>query len=131
MVSGLSQGEAVAQIALRILEGEPVSNIPVLLKSPNVPMFDWNALKRFGIREKDLPPGSQVFFKPFSLYDRYRIWFWIIPSFIVIESWLLFTLLVSRRRRAEVTRALIESEEKYKNLYEEAPVGYMECDIRM
>jgi PAS domain S-box-containing protein len=130
MVSGFSQGEAAAQMARRILEGEPVSNIPVLLKSPSIPMFDWNALKRFGIPEKDLPPGSQVFFRPFSLYDRYRIWFWIIPGFIVIESWLLFTLLISRRRRAEVTRALIESEEKYKDLYEEAPVGYMEHNTK-
>ncbi len=128
MVSGFHQGEAAAQIARRILQGEPVSSIPVLLNSPNIPMFDWNALNRFGIREKDLPSGSQVLFRPFSVYDHYRIWFWIIPSFIVIESWLLFTLLISRRRRAEATRALIEGEEKYKDLFEEAPVGYMEYD---
>jgi len=130
IAGGFHQGEAAAQIARRILQGEPVSNIPVLLKSPNIPMFDWNALKRFGIREKDLPSGSQVLFRPFSLYDRYRIWFWIIPGFIAIESWLLFTLLVSRRRRAEATRALTESEENFKDLYEEAPVGYMEYDTK-
>ncbi|MFH1488253.1 MAG: ABC transporter substrate binding protein [Pseudomonadota bacterium] len=128
MVSGFHQGEAAARIARRILRGEAVSNIPVLLKSPNVAMFDWNALKRFGIREKDLPPNSQVFFKPFSFYERHRIWFWIIPGFIIIESWLIFALMISRKRRAGVMRALIESEEKYRSLYEDAPVCYMEFD---
>ncbi|MBN1830817.1 MAG: PAS domain S-box protein [Deltaproteobacteria bacterium] len=128
MVSGFRHGEAVAQLSLRVLHGEAVSNIPVVLKSPNITMFDWRALKRFGIRKKDLPSGSQVLFSPFSLYDRYRIWFWVIPCFFVIESWLLFTLLISRRRRSEATKALIESEKKYKDLYEEAPVGHMEYD---
>lgn len=130
MVSGFRHGEAAAQIALPILHGESASNIPILLKSPNINMFDWNALKRFGIREKDLPSENQVLFKPFSPYDRYRIWFWIIPGFIAIESWLLFTLLISRRRRAEATKALVENEEKYKDLFEEAPVGYMEYDTK-
>ena len=52
-------GEAAARLALRILDGENVSNIPVAVGDFTRPVFDWRQLQRFGISESRLPPGQR------------------------------------------------------------------------
>ena len=65
-------GEAAARLALRILDGEDVSKIPVTTGDFTRPVFDWRQLQRFGISESRLPPGSEIRFRPPSLWDQYR-----------------------------------------------------------
>lgn len=60
MVHGESQGARAAALALRILEGEPPSRVPVIFESPNRYLFSSSALKRHAIPRDLLPPGSLV-----------------------------------------------------------------------
>jgi hypothetical protein len=46
-------------MAVRVLNGEKPKDIPIV-KSPNIYMFDWRAMQRWRLRERDLPPGSIV-----------------------------------------------------------------------
>ena len=69
-----------AEVALPILKGEPPADrIPkrMLLQL----MFDWRQLKRWGISEKKLPPGSIVRFKTDSFWDLYR---WRIVALLIL-----------------------------------------------
>ena len=50
-----SSASRVAEIALRIANGERAQDIPVE-SAPTVPMFDWRQLQRWGISEDKLPP---------------------------------------------------------------------------
>jgi len=126
VVSGFHQGETAARLASRILAGDSVSTVPIVLQSPNVPMFDWKALQRFGVREMDLPPDSQILNKPFSFYERYRMWIWIGLALFMIQTWLLLGLIINRARRIKGEKALRESEERYRGLYDDAPIAYHE-----
>src|SRR5262249_60479418 len=65
-------GEATARIALRILDGEAVSKIPVVRGDFTRPVFDWRQLQRFGISESRLPAGSEVRFRELRLWERDR-----------------------------------------------------------
>ena len=58
VVSGRSQGEAAASLALRILAGERAGAIPVVLESPNRYVFNAAMLQKFAIPEALLPPDS-------------------------------------------------------------------------
>jgi ABC-type uncharacterized transport system substrate-binding protein len=49
-----ANGREVAEIVVRILKGEKPENIQIA-ESANVYMFDWQAMKRFGLDEKKLP----------------------------------------------------------------------------
>ena len=49
VVTGKTQGASAASGGLRILKGEDVDSLPVIMKSPNVTMVDFRQLKRFGI----------------------------------------------------------------------------------
>jgi C4-dicarboxylate-specific signal transduction histidine kinase len=103
----MTQIEAMAkktgEIALRVLSGENISAIEPAVIRENPAMFDWRELKRWGIDESALPPGSIVRFRETSLWDVYR--WWVIGAFAFIGlQTVLISLLVNnliRRKRAE------------------------------
>ncbi len=59
-------------VALRILAGEKAAAIttPVLQYGPA--KYDWRQLQRWRISESRLPPGSEIYFREPTLWDRYR-----------------------------------------------------------
>lgn len=66
-------------------------------------MFDWRALKRWGISESRLPAGSIIRFRQTSLWEQYR---WYIIGVLIIfalQAAMIAGLLLqrARRRRAE------------------------------
>jgi PAS domain S-box-containing protein len=106
LLSAEVQGRRCAEIALRILMGEsPEDMIPE--RTLCQLMFDWRQLKRWGISENKLPPGSIVRFKTYSFWEQYRGY--IVAAFllILIQSGLIAFLLRQRaqRRRAQAQLA--------------------------
>ncbi len=58
------EGRIVGGIAIRILNGERPQDIPIV-RGANAYMFDWAGAESLGIqREKDLPAGSAVLYRP-------------------------------------------------------------------
>ena len=51
--------EAAAAVAVRILDGEKAGDIKTPPTPFASPKFDWRQLQRWGINEKNLPPGSE------------------------------------------------------------------------
>ena len=56
--SAEEKGKAVAELGLRILNGEKPVNIPLARESGLQYMFDWRELKRWSIPEDGLPRGA-------------------------------------------------------------------------
>jgi PAS domain-containing protein len=77
---------------------------------------------------KSLPDGSVIINRPESFYEKHR--YLVLGTLAVVSALTLMVILLTwaiiRRKRAEV--ALRKSEENYRNLYDEAPVGYAELD---
>jgi signal transduction histidine kinase len=101
-------GRAAAAVVRRVLSGVAADDIPIG-HAEYAPRFDWHALRRFGIDEARLPPGSRIIGRPFSLYETYRAAIWtgiaVMLALLSIVAGLLY--LVVRMRRAE--RALVAS----------------------
>ena len=57
VANAFAQGEAAAELALRVLQGERVANLDVV-RSPNRYMFDYDEMVRFGITRAQLPGYS-------------------------------------------------------------------------
>ena len=117
-----------AEIALRITNGTRAGDIPV--EPPLLaPMFDWRQLKRWGIREEHLPPGSIVRFKEPTLWEQYK---WSIIGFITFcfgQTLLIVGLFVQRSRRKRVERALAERELRLRESQAIAHVGSFHWDV--
>jgi len=118
-----------AQLALRILQGERISGVSIQESKSTVPMVDWRQLRRWGISEKRLPPGTVVRFRELSLWESYKWYITSGISLIILEAALITALLWHRTRRkkaeAEVIAALNvaqESEQRFRHVANTAPV---------
>jgi signal transduction histidine kinase len=98
-----AEGEKAARLALRVLSGERPEGIVLPEASENPYEFDWRQLRRWGIGEDALPPGSVVLYKRPSFWDLYRWQIIGVVSLSLIEALLIVVLLLERanRRRAE------------------------------
>jgi signal transduction histidine kinase len=112
MSSFEEDAKAVAQLGLRILNGEKPEDIPITRAPTFLYMFDWRQLKRWSIAEDKLPQGSIVMFKELTFWDRYKGR--IIGAFVVVlfQTLIIFYLLHQRRirRRAEEELLQLQSE---------------------
>ena len=104
-------GRQAGELAARLLNSPLSTSFPLEVRSTGVPMVDWRALKRWGISESRLPPGSVVRFRPITIWEQYR---WYIAggvSIIALQAVLIAGLLLQRARRRRAERELRESQQ--------------------
>jgi len=103
IISGVAQGKKAASIALQILNGEAVTDIPVTMKSPNRYMFDNNQLKKFNIDPSLLPNDAIIINRHLSFYAQNSKF--IVLALGVVSSLSIVVMVLSfnirSRRRAE------------------------------
>jgi PAS domain S-box-containing protein len=121
-------GQIAAGMAARILNGEKPQNIPIV-RGANVWMFDWRALKRWGLKESDLPPGSVVLNRQPSFWEAYRRY--IISGILLLlaQALIIAALLWQRAERRKTAAELVrsnqqigESEARFRLVANTAPV---------
>ncbi len=72
LTSGYDQGAVAAQKASAVLNGKPVSDIPIRWDTPTRARFDYRNLKRHGIPIERLPAGSDIVNQPVSFYYQHK-----------------------------------------------------------
>jgi PAS domain S-box-containing protein len=111
-----AEGRNAAKLGLRILAGEKPEQIGVQEISANTHMFDSRQLRRWGISEDALPPGSEVRHQAPGFWHLYR-WHVIgVISLCVLEALLIAGLLVQRSSR-------MRAEKRFRQMVEAAPNG--------
>jgi signal transduction histidine kinase len=93
-------GASVAKIALRLLAGERVEDIPVVRALPSRTVLDARQLERFGVPDARVPAGVRVLLRDPSAWDEYRGMILVAAAALLLQSALIALLLVERRRRA-------------------------------
>ena len=121
-------GQGAAQFALRILNGENASDVPVT-KIPSPLIFEWPALQRWGISENRLPAGSEIMFRSPTVWEQYRGYILAFIAAILTQSALISWLLYEhwRRQRAEILARNTMSELTHVNRV--ATVGQLSASI--
>ncbi len=100
LTSAISQAEAASKIVDQILAGRNPSSIPVVDTSPNRYIFDYKELSLHKIDPTFILKNYEVINKPFSLYDEYKQFFWLIISiFSAIVMIVLFLMQNVRVRK--------------------------------
>ena len=105
LTSSKAQGEAAAQIVLRILNGEPINDIPVLKESPNVYIFDHSQMKKWQVRSSMLPKGSTIINNPFNeFFSRNKYWILISGIGLLLLSLAILVLFLIVQTRTKHLR---------------------------
>lgn len=108
LISQYEQGRNAALIADHILKGTPPSWIPVMRESPNVVVFDYNEMSKFGIEPSALPSGSTIINHPVSIFDEYRVYILVAFLIIICLTILLIVMVITIRRRRLAEQALLK-----------------------
>jgi PAS domain S-box-containing protein len=121
LVNWPDAGRATGELAVRVLNGERPDDIPIVV-SKNAYMFDWRALKRWHLKESELPRGSIVLNRQPTLWDSYK-WYIIGGGCLLIaQTSLIVGLLWQRATRRKAQAALKESEQRFRLVANTAPV---------
>jgi PAS domain S-box-containing protein len=131
-----AMAQSAARAGLRILAGVDPQAAVRQNKPVPVAMFDARQLRRAGVSEAQLPPGSVVRFREASVWQEYRWQITALFGFCIAETGLIVALVMQlrRRRRAEALRiksdeqtrlaaeAARESESRFSLIANSAPV---------
>jgi signal transduction histidine kinase/ABC-type uncharacterized transport system substrate-binding protein len=102
------EGARTGRLIRRVLgrrPGEPMPAVELLAKTF---VADWRALRRWGLDESRLPPGTEVLFREPSLWTRYRTAVLVTLVVFAMLLGLIGLLLVERQRRKRAQMALQE-----------------------
>jgi signal transduction histidine kinase len=105
------EGARTGQLVVRVLRRRPGEPLPAVEPITKSFVADWRQLRRFGLSESELPPGTTLLYREPTLWQRYRIVVVVTIGVIVAELLLIGALLTERRRRR---LAQAEAEEQHR-----------------
>ena len=115
-------------MALRILNGEKPQDIPIV-RGTNTYLFDWRALRRWGLKESDLPPDSVVLEREPTFWEAYRRHI-IVGIFVLLAQTLAITaLLWQRAKRRQIEAQLIRYSDQLRMAMESGKSVGWEWDL--
>jgi PAS domain S-box-containing protein len=104
VVSGYRQGSSLGDLIQQIVIDErPLAEIQPS-RTIETKFFDHKGLERFAIRPSRLPEGSVILNRPFSFYETYKVWIWILVVFLSLETLLIVLFALNRTylKRAQI-----------------------------
>ena len=107
MNSVVEASRLTVAVAVRILGGEKAGDIKIPPIGFATPKFDWREMQRWGISERRLMPGSEIYFREPPVWEQYRAQSLTVCAVILLQSALISWLLYERwRRRRPVEESL-------------------------
>jgi PAS domain S-box-containing protein len=121
------QGEATADLLVRILDGADPRTLPRLTPPMDRDRVDARALVRWGLSE-GAASGAEISFRQPGVWDQYRTLVLATLAVFVLQSAFVFALLIQRRRRQRAEDLLKESEERMTFTAASVNVGLWQFD---
>jgi signal transduction histidine kinase/ABC-type uncharacterized transport system substrate-binding protein len=105
LASYAEQGRIAAESTVKILNGAKPEEVPIA-RGSSAYMFDWRALRRWGLSERSLPSGSAVLYRELTFWQQYQ-WRIVAVSLLIFGlAFLSAYLLLEHVRRRRAERAL-------------------------
>lgn len=114
-------GREMGELVASIIRTGNASSVPAMQSVSSRFIFDWEELGRFGLNEKNLPPNSEVRFKPPTLWETYRTIVIVVAVALVLQSGLIAALLVQRRLKRQAETELFESRQMLRTVLDTIP----------
>jgi signal transduction histidine kinase len=122
-------GQQGAEAGLRILKGEK----PRSVEPPSVlfgqPVYDSRELRRWGISEARLPPGSIVHFRQPTVWEQYRWPITAVAAIIPLQTLLIGYVLIQNRRRRKAEAEAAQQRQEVAHLMRVSVLGELSGSI--
>ncbi len=122
VLQDFKHGEKTAQIALQILSGTPIEEIPIQRDTVSKPLFDFRAAYAHGLKFSKIPEDASILNQPLSFYHKYRHYILVGIFVLIIQLVVLIFLLINISRRKRAEKQLAKNERYTRNIFINAPV---------
>ena len=104
VLSGVEQGKLAGQIALRILNGTPIEEIPIIKEPQGIYLFDHAVMDKLNIDQNLLPPNRKIINEPATIYAISKELFWtiMVGLFLLLMTLISMFVAMIERRKVEV-----------------------------
>lgn len=99
MPSFEAMGREAGSIVNRLFAGAAPATLQLPQIMPTTLNVDWRQVRRWGISESEIPPGTVVHFKEPTFWEAYKTEALIAIAIVLLQSGLVAGLLIERRRR--------------------------------
>lgn len=99
MFSPAEGARPTAAVAIRMLGSKTAGGIEAPTIGFSAPKYDWRQLQRWNISESRLPPGSEIWFREPTAWQRYSWQIASIVTVLLLQAGLIALLLQEHRRR--------------------------------
>jgi len=114
----VAQTEAVGQLAVRVLRAQTADNIPPVTSDLNVMQVDSRQLRRWGISESRVPPGTVIRFREPTMWDRYASFIIVAAIVVFAQSALIGGLLIEHTRRRQAEAQVLKNQVDLQRSYD-------------
>jgi signal transduction histidine kinase len=118
-----------AAVAIRILGGEKAGDIKIPPVAFARPQFDWREMRRWGIDESSLPPGSLVLYREPTMWHRYRVQIIAVVALLLLQGALIAWLLYEHWRRQAAEARSIQQVTELARMNRLATAGQLSASI--
>jgi HD-GYP domain-containing protein (c-di-GMP phosphodiesterase class II)/ABC-type uncharacterized transport system substrate-binding protein len=119
ITSAYDQGRKAGEIAIDLLSGVDIKELPRIYFPDNKYVFNFPALERFGISIKSLPVNSTIQNKPPSFYENYPVIFWIIMILVPFSIIFIYILREDNLKLHSLLNELNKAKEEAQSYNEE------------
>jgi hypothetical protein len=129
MHSVIEGSRRTAAVAIRILGGEKAGDIKLPPSGFATPKFDWREMQRWGISERRLLPGSEIYFRGPTAWEQYRVQILALCAVILAQAALVSWLLYERGKRRRSEAAAHELGGRLQEVERARPAREMHDDV--
>ncbi|MDY6895598.1 MAG: HD domain-containing phosphohydrolase, partial [Thermotogota bacterium] len=119
ITSAYDQGRKSGEIAIDLLNGINIKDLPRIYFPDNKYVFNFPALERFGISIKSLPADSIIQNKPPTFYENYPVIFWMIMILVPFSILFIYVLRQENLKLNSLLTELNEAKEEAQSYNEE------------
>jgi len=104
VLSGFEQGKTTGTMALKILNGTPIKEIPIAKQPGGIYLFDHAVMETLEINQNLLPPNRKTINQPKAIYSITKELFWtiIVSLFLLLIALISMVVAMLERRKVEL-----------------------------
>ena len=124
-----THGAHAAELGLQIIRGATPMSLPIREVGSQIDLFDARQLRRWGLDEKRLPPGSVIRYRDPSAWELYRWYIVSAIALLLIQSALISGLLLARTRRHQAEEETRRQREELAHVLRVSTMGELTASL--
>lgn len=112
LISRKNQGKEAGDLAIKILNKEPIENLPIISIKADSIFLNYEELYKFEVNNKNIPKEAIIVNKPISFYERVKDVIWYFVTILIFLIFIILLLVKINIKNRKLNKIIIDSKLK-------------------